>query len=135
MNHVPLTGFDTVTPSSVVSLEGGTTIPPPPLFNGVHGRSRTVSIAQDASSNPNPHSSFQRSDTPDSEGLPFNSLEFRKISLISIGVKSDSACSINATTPETNGVAIEVPSLDSYELSAIGLGEPGNEVPVAAEAE
>ena len=133
INHVPFSGFSISTPRDV-SLVGGTIIAPPPLLRGVQLRSNTVSTAQDASSKPKPHSSFHLSDTSEL-GLPFSSLEFLKISLISVGFRLESACNINATTPETIGVAIEVPSLDSYELSAVGLGVPGNEVPVAACAE
>ena len=134
-HHVPFSGFVSVIPSS--DSFGGSMItpPPPPSVRGEQLLPRTVSTAHEASINPNPHSLFHLSETPGSEGEPFCSLELRRISLISIGLRLESACSISATTPETNGVAIEVPSLDSYALSASGLGEPGNDVPVAAEAE
>ena len=109
--------------------------PPPPPVRGEHVLPRTVSTAQEASINPKPHSLFHLSETPGSEAEPFCSLELRRISLISIGLRLESACSISATTPDTNGVAIEVPSLDSYPSFASGRGVPGKDVPTSAEAE
>ena len=110
-NHDPFSG-DVMSIPREVSLSGGTNIPPPPV-SGVHVLSSTVSTAHDASIRPNPQSAFHLSDIPGSEGLPFFSLELRRISLISNGFNAGSACNIRATTPETSGVAMEVPSFDS----------------------
>ena len=135
-NHVPFSGVSKIIPSS--DSFGGSTItppPPPPSVNGVHDLPSTVSTAHEASREPNPQSEFHLFETLGSDGLPFFSLEFRSMSLISTGDRLESAWSINATTPETRGVAIEVPSFASYALSASGRGVPGNDVPVAAEAE
>ena len=85
----------------------------PPPSRGVQGLSRTVSMAHDASMRPNPHSSFQRSETLGSLAEPRASEELRRISLISCGSNERSACSINATIPEAIGVAILVPSFSS----------------------
>ena len=101
-------------------------------FIRVDGNRGLAPTAHDASSSPKPHSSFHLSEVSEALGLPFSSLEFLRISFISTGVRLESACNINATTPDTIGVAIDVPSLDSYELSASGLGLPGKDVPVAA---
>ena len=133
-HHVPFSGSVSVIPSSD-SFGGSIMTPPPPPVRGEQVLPRTVSTAHEASINPKPHSSFHLSETLGSEAEPFCSLELRSMSLTSIGLRLESACSISATTPDTNGVAIDVPSLDSYPLSASGLGEPGNDVPVAAEAE
>ena len=73
---------------------GGSTMtppPPPPSVKGVHDLRKTVSTAQDASREPNPQSEFHLFDTLGSDGLPFCSLELRSISLISTGVRLESA--------------------------------------------
>ena len=99
------------------------------------------SRAHAASTRPNPHLLFHRSETDGSEasGSPdwrLDSDELRNMSLISWGVKSSSAWSIAATIPETTGVAMLVPLFDSYSLSARGCsGCPGKLVPNAAVAE
>ncbi|CAI8167398.1 MAG: Uncharacterised protein [Methanobacteriota archaeon] len=134
INQVPFTGLEIVTPSSL-SLLGGGVIITPLSSNGVQFLSKAMSTAHEPSINPNPHLVFHLSETSDCEALPLCSEEFLSMSFISSGVKDDSAWSINATTPDTSGAAIEVPSLDSYPSSANCLGEPGNEEPVAAEAD
>ena len=81
--------------------------------SGVHAFSSAISIAQEASMRPKPHSSFQRSEMLGSLALPRASDEFRRMSLTSCGSREGSACNISATMPEAIGVAILVPSLES----------------------
>ena len=90
---------------------GGATTPP---SKGVHGLSSAMSIAQDASIKPKPHSLFQRLETDVSEALScWNSEEFLMISLISKASSEGLASITVATTPDAIGVAILVPSFSS----------------------